>query len=202
MNKISSKQAENAPAAARKTKHFEAKDMWTCPHCFQAFTAEQEVALRKRRHRHLRSRHPEVKSGDRSVHLREYVPLAVATEKLPESERAWTCAFCDCGLPSLSRTAHEKAFLTTIVLVIKASKTLLPLLVMHRGQKQTSSAILRIFPERMGKTRWLSNCGPARPRRGTWQREAMFLLNSRYRLTLGLFTNLRTLRNQCLNALF
>lgn len=84
------------------------QQVWVCPYCQQSFTKTGKSPLHRVRRNHLRGRHKEQKPN-KSNWMREVVTTVVATPDLPEEARAWTCAFCDCSLPTLNKVAHDNA---------------------------------------------------------------------------------------------
>ena len=62
-----------------------------------------------KRNAHLAKRHPDEYRKGKAAHMREYVEVVLARADLPTEQRDWSCAFCNCGLPTLNRTAKQKS---------------------------------------------------------------------------------------------
>jgi hypothetical protein len=75
--------------------------VWTCGICQLQLTAHSRPALSKQRAAHVASRHKghHKEAGE----LREKLEVVAASESLPVAERAWSCPYCNVGLPFLSK---------------------------------------------------------------------------------------------------
>ena len=94
---------QDAEENVEDQEDFQEPFVWTCGICGIQLTAHSRPALSKQRALHVGSRHKgrHAEAGE----LREKVEVVTASPSIPLAERAWSCAYCDAGLPFLSKYA-------------------------------------------------------------------------------------------------
>ena len=84
--------------------------IWTCSICSTVIKGHSKKQLVYRRINHMNLRHPGAPKRPEDRPFNPPLPIVHATNLIPPEQRAWSCAFCDHGLPFLSsRKQHEKS---------------------------------------------------------------------------------------------
>ena len=97
---------QQPPTANKPTEEL----IWTCSICNTCIKGPNNKTLNYRRSNHMNLRRPGVPKRPEDRPFKPPLPIVHASNMIPHEQRAWTCAFCDHGLPYLtSKSQHQKS---------------------------------------------------------------------------------------------